>query len=69
MIVRSLVELAGTDREVRGAGWRSRRLLRRDDGVNFSLHLTELTANAELVLEYAHHFEAKLLRCRRGRGG
>ncbi len=58
MIVRSLAQLAGTDRDVRGEGWRSRRFLRRDDGVNFSLHLTELDANTELELEYAHHFEA-----------
>ena len=58
MIVRNLVELAGTERDVRGEGWRSRRLLRRDDGVNFSLHLTEIDAGSELELEYANHFEA-----------
>lgn len=58
MIVRTLAQLDGTDRDVRGEGWRSRRLLRRDDGVNFSLHLTEVAANTELELEYANHFEA-----------
>ncbi len=58
MIVRNLVELAGTERDVRGDGWRSRRLLRRDDGVKFSLHLTEIEAGTELELEYANHFEA-----------
>jgi len=58
MIVRNLVELAGTERDVRGEGWRSRRLLRRDDGVKFSLHLTEIDAGTELELEYANHFEA-----------
>ena len=58
MIVRNLVELAGTERDVRGEGWRSLRLLRRDDGVNFSLHLTEIDAGSELELEYANHFEA-----------
>lgn len=58
MIVRNLVELSGTERDVRGDGWRSRRLLRRDDGVKFSLHLTEIDAGTQLELEYANHFEA-----------
>ena len=58
MIVSDLAQLAGTERDVQGEGWRSRRFLRREDGVNFSLHLTELDAGAELELEYAHHFEA-----------
>ena len=58
MIVRSVDQVAGTDRDVRGDGWRSNRLLRRDDGVNFSLHLTEIAAGTELELEYANHFEA-----------
>ena len=58
MIVRTMVELTGTERDVRGDGWRSRRLLRRDDGVNFSLHLTEINVGTELELEYANHFEA-----------
>jgi len=48
MIVRTLVELTGTERDVRRDGWRSRRLLRRDDGVNFSLHLTEIDVGTEL---------------------
>jgi L-ectoine synthase len=58
MIVRTLVESTGTERDIRGDGWRSRRLLRRDDGVNFSLHITEIDAGTELELEYANHFEA-----------
>jgi L-ectoine synthase len=58
MIVRSLAQLDGTERDVHGEGWRSRRFLRRDDGVNFSLHFTEVAANSELELEYANHFEA-----------
>jgi L-ectoine synthase len=58
VIVRDLAQLEGTDRDVKGEGWRSRRLLRRDDGVKFSLHYTELEAGAELELEYANHYEA-----------
>ena len=66
MIVRSLDELVGTDRDVRGEGWRSRRLLRRDDGMNYSLHWTEVKAGAELELQYRHHLEANL--CVAGEG-
>jgi len=58
MIVRNLAQLAGTERDVRGEGWRSRRFLRRDDAVKFSLHLTEIEAGTRLELEYANHFEA-----------
>ncbi len=58
MIVTALDQLDGTDRDVHGEGWRSRRFLRRGDGVNFSLHFTEIAANSELELEYANHFEA-----------
>ena len=66
MIVRSLDELVGTDRDVRGEGWRSRRILRRDDGMNFSLHWTELSAGTKLDLEYRHHLEGNL--CVAGEG-
>jgi len=58
MIVRNFAQLAGTERDVRGEGWRSRRFLRRDDAVKFSLHLTEIEAGTRLELEYANHFEA-----------
>ena len=58
MIIRSLTDIAGTERDIRGDGWRSRRFLRRDDGVNFSLHVTEVAAGTELELEYANHYEA-----------
>src|SRR5215831_5474347 len=58
MIVRDLTQLEGTERDVKGEGWRSRRLLRRDDGVKFSLHFTEIAAGTELELQYANHFEA-----------
>jgi L-ectoine synthase len=60
VIIRSIDEIAGTERDVRGEGWRSRRLLRRDDGMNFSLHWTELAAGTELDLQYANHLEGNL---------
>jgi L-ectoine synthase len=58
MIVRSLADVIGTERDVVGDGWRSRRLLLRDDGLGFSLHDTTVEAGAELELEYRHHLEA-----------
>ncbi|HET6820700.1 MAG TPA: ectoine synthase [Candidatus Limnocylindria bacterium] len=58
MIVRSLDEVIGTERDVAGDGWRSRRILLRDDGMGFSLHDTVVEAGAELQMEYRHHLEA-----------
>lgn len=58
MIVRPLADVIGTERDVAGDGWRSRRLLLRDDGMGFSLHDTTVEAGAELEMEYRHHLEA-----------
>ena len=66
MIVRSIEDIAGTDRDVRGETWRSRRLLRQQDGMEHSLHWTEIHAGSETELCYQHHFESNL--CVRGEG-
>lgn len=58
MIVRTLDEVVGTDRDVEGDGWRSRRLLLRRDELGFSLHDTTVAAGTELNLQYKHHLEA-----------
>ena len=58
MIVRSLGEVVGTDREATGDGWSSRRLLLQRDGMGFSLHHTVVKRGADLELEYRHHLEA-----------
>ena len=58
VIVRSLDEVIGTERDVQGEGWRSRRILLRADGMGFSLHDTVVEAGAELEMEYRHHLEA-----------
>src|SRR3990172_3880241 len=58
MIVRSLDEVTGTERDVHGEGWRSQRLLLRRDGLGFSLHNTTVAAGAEMELEYRNHLEA-----------
>jgi L-ectoine synthase len=48
----------GSDRDVAGEGWRSRRLLLRRDQMGFSLHDTTVAAGSELNLHYKHHLEA-----------
>lgn len=66
MIVRSIENVTGTERDVRGDGWRSLRVLRQDDGMHYSLHITELRAGTELEMRYEHHLEANL--CLEGEG-
>ena len=58
MIIRTLDQVAGSDRDVAGEGWRSRRMLLRRDGLGFSLHDTTVAAGSELTLQYRHHHEA-----------
>jgi L-ectoine synthase len=58
VIVRSLEEITGTELDVRGDGWRARRLLVRDDGLGFSLSETTVDGGAEMNLWYKHHDEA-----------
>lgn len=58
MIVRTLEDTAGTEREVVAPTWVSRRLLLAGDGVGFSLHDTVLGAGTETVMWYRNHVEA-----------
>jgi L-ectoine synthase len=58
VIVRTLEDVVGSERDVEGEGWRSRRLLLRRDGMGFSLHDTTVAAGTELNLHYKHHLEA-----------
>jgi L-ectoine synthase len=58
MIVRTLDEILNSEREVRGPGWTSRRLVLRDDGMGYSLHDTIVREGAEQRLHYKHHLEA-----------
>ncbi|WP_037254577.1 ectoine synthase [Roseobacter sp. SK209-2-6] len=66
MIVRSLTDIANTDRDVSGPGWKSRRLLLASDGMGFSMTDTIIEDGATLELEYKHHLEACY--CIAGRG-
>ena len=66
MIIRATSEIEGTERDRSGEGWRSLRLLRADDAMGFSLHVTTIEAGAEMTLWYKHHVEANL--CVEGSG-
>lgn len=58
MIVRTLNDMLGTDRDVRTPNWDSRRLLLANDRVGFSMHDTLIRAGTETFMWYKHHIEA-----------
>ncbi len=58
MIVRTLSEIEGTDRDVEADTWRSRRLVLADDGQRFSLHDTVIKAGTTTEMWYQNHVEA-----------
>jgi L-ectoine synthase len=58
MIVRSLSDITGTERDVRTPTWRSRRLVLAGEKAGFSLHETVLYAGTETRMWYANHVEA-----------
>lgn len=58
MIVRDVKNIIGTEREVEGEGWVSRRLLLKNDGMGFSFHETIIPAGVELRMWYKNHLEA-----------
>jgi L-ectoine synthase len=58
MIVRSLADLDGTERDVQSKTWRSRRFVLAREGVGFSFHDTVLYAGTETSMWYANHIEA-----------
>jgi L-ectoine synthase len=58
VIVRSLDQVRGTDREIRATNWVSRRLLLRQEGMGFSLHDTTILAGTETRMCYRNHLEA-----------
>jgi L-ectoine synthase len=58
VIVRSLADVEGSDRDVGAPNWRSRRLLLAGDRQPFSLHDTIINAGTETTMWYRHHVEA-----------
>jgi L-ectoine synthase len=57
VIVRTLQDIVGTDRDVDGGNWSSRRLALADDGMGFSMHDTILRAGTETHMWYKNHLE------------
>ena len=58
MIIRTLEDIGGTEREVNAPTWSSRRMILADDAVGFSLHDTIMRAGTETMMWYKHHIEA-----------
>lgn len=60
MIVRTLEEIIGTEREVNAetGTWASRRMLLKDDGMGFSFHDTVIFAGTTTLIWYKNHLEA-----------
>ena len=57
MFSRSVSEVIGSDRDVRGEGWMSRRLVLADDGLPFSVHETIVAGGQTLRFTYRSHSE------------
>lgn len=66
MIIRDIKNLYGTEREVKGSGWTSTRLLLKKDKMGFSMHETIIPDNTVLELHYQNHLEAVF--CVEGKG-
>ena len=58
MIVKTLDDVLGTEHEVKGGNWTSRRLILRDAGMGFSMHDTLIHAGTETLIWYKNHLEA-----------
>ena len=60
MIVRTLEEIIGSEREVHAenGNWVSRRFVLNDDAAGFSFHETIIKAGSETHIWYKHHIEA-----------
>lgn len=58
MIVKTLAGVLGTEHEVKGGNWTSRRLLLKGDGMGFSMHDTLIHAGTETLIWYKNHLEA-----------
>lgn len=66
MFVRRLQDLKGSDQEIDGGNWISRRLVLARDRMGFSVHDTIIKAGTETHIHYQNHLEA--VYCIEGRG-
>ncbi len=57
MIIRDVKDVLGTDRDVTGDGWQSRRVILERDGLKYSVHETIIEANLDLRFHYNSHRE------------
>lgn len=58
MKVVKLEDVIGTEQEVKGENWTSRRLLLKKDGMGYSVHDTIIKAGTETHIWYQNHLEA-----------
>ncbi|HLR30405.1 MAG TPA: ectoine synthase [Paenalcaligenes sp.] len=58
MIVRNVKDIIGTENEVKGENWTSRRVLLKRDGMGFSFHETIIKPGTETHIHYKNHLEA-----------
>ena len=58
MIVRTLREIAGSERDVNWGNGQSRRLLLESDGMGFAFTETLLLAGTDIFIQYKNHLEA-----------
>lgn len=58
MIIRSADDVTGTEHDVSGDHWNSRRILTATDGMGYSLNDVLIEPGFEQTLEYRHHLEA-----------
>jgi len=58
MIVKELAEIIGSERQVSGPGWESRRILLKADGLGYSLHDTLVREGAEMRIQFKNHIES-----------
>jgi len=58
MIVRTMSEIAGTDRDVNWGNGQSRRFLLEADGMGFAFTETLILAGTDIFIQYRNHLEA-----------